>query len=166
MQTGGSDSKSPFRRLSSTGNIEMKDTVYVNALSVGSDHDSIQKTKWHLVYSFLAAFDIFTVLFSLGLTHRLMEVYDNSVEVNQQWSARLLGYMQTSNLAATVNLPGNNVFKSGDVEIELENTVSAKRHFGTRMSQARAELEANVSHEQVRLSVRQHLDSIDTARHL
>lgn len=141
----------------------MKNTAAVEEFSDISDHHKIRKPMWHVAYYLLAAFDIATVLLTLGLTHRLVETYDHSVEVNRQWSARLLGYMQTAELAATVNLPGNNVFKSNDADTESARMHSAQLNFDTRMSEVRAELEANISDDQVRYEILQQLELIDTA---
>ena len=45
--------------------------------------------RWPLVYYLLAAFDLLAITGSLYLGHQVMGIFRNSVEINQQWAARL-----------------------------------------------------------------------------
>ena len=45
--------------------------------------------KWHLIYFVLAGFDLVTILVSLYLNHRLVDIYTDSVAQNQEWAERL-----------------------------------------------------------------------------
>ncbi len=76
------------------------------------------KPNWYLLYFLLAALDVITVLVSLGLNHQLMEIYSESVEVNQVWAARLSTYADIAAIASEANAPGNDVFDSRDVKLE------------------------------------------------
>ena len=79
----------------------------------------VQRPKWHRVYYALASFDIFTVCLSLLLSHQIMAIYTDSVEVNSEWAERLGGYMQLGSLASNVNAPGNRVFDNRNVALEV-----------------------------------------------
>jgi hypothetical protein len=69
------------------------------------------RRRWHLLYLLLAAFDIVTVCTSLVLSHRLVEIHTQSLEVSESLST-------LQSRAGAVNAPGNDVFDSRDVVSE------------------------------------------------
>ncbi|MFN2492503.1 MAG: hypothetical protein ABR501_06430 [Pyrinomonadaceae bacterium] len=107
-----------------------------------------RRPKWHLVYFLLAFFDVFTVCVSLLLNHQIMRIYTHSVEINQKWAGRLGDYSELGQLAAAVNAPGNDVFDSHNVEIEIKRMRMALRVFDERMATVQDELRSNLSSAQ------------------
>ncbi|MEQ1882933.1 MAG: ATP-binding protein, partial [Burkholderiales bacterium] len=98
------------------------------------------RPKWLRMYLALAAFDLLTVCVSVYLNHRIMGIYHDSVEVNQFWANRLVGYEELRTVAGEVNAPGNDVFDSRDVDMEIARAVKARRMFDDRMKSARDDL--------------------------
>ena len=64
------------------------------------------RPTWYWLYFLLALLDVITVLVSLGLNHRLMEIYAESVAVNQHWAERLSRYADPSTLQDGEASPG------------------------------------------------------------
>ncbi len=98
------------------------------------------RPKWHLVYFVLAAFDLITVSAGLYLNHRLMDIYTQSVAVNQQWAHRLGQYSDLAQQAGAVNAPGNDVFDSLDVAGESGRMQKARSEFDSQLAKIREEL--------------------------
>lgn len=98
------------------------------------------RPKWHLVYFVLAAFDLITVSAGLYLNHRLMDIYTQSVAVNQQWADRLGQYSDLAQLAGAVNAPGNDVFDSLDVAGESGRMQKARSEFDAQVAKIRKEI--------------------------
>lgn len=48
------------------------------------------------------------------LNHLIMQEFANSLDLNQQWSERLGAFTELGK----VNSPGNDVFNSGDIDLE------------------------------------------------
>jgi PAS domain S-box-containing protein len=88
----------------------------------------------------LAAFNLLSISFSLLLNHRLMAVYTETVQVNQEWANRLNRYSDLAQLAGAVNAPANDVFNSQDVEGESERLETALAAFNQAFAEARVEL--------------------------
>jgi len=72
------------------------------------------RSRLHHLYYLLAAFDLVTVTLSLLLINQVAGSFEESVEVNELWAARLNDFAELSRLAAAVNAPGNDVFESRD----------------------------------------------------
>ncbi len=102
---------------------------------------------WYWLYFLLAALDVITVLVSLGLNHRLMEIYSESVAVNQQWAGRLSVYADLAAIAGEVNAPGNDVFDSRDVSLETERMQKALIKFNSQLAAAQQEIATQRSTE-------------------
>ena len=96
--------------------------------------------RWYWMYFFLAALDVVTVLVSLGLNHRLMTIYTESVAVNQEWAGRLSRYADLAALAGDVNAPGNDIFDSRDVKAESARLQAALQKFERARAAAGEEL--------------------------
>src|SRR5205807_495019 len=83
---------------------------------VGSPSPSHPRVKWHHVYFLLAAFAVFTVLFSLILIHRLVATHKQAVQGNFQWVARLQLCDNLGKDAAEVAAAGNNALKNHEAD--------------------------------------------------
>lgn len=105
------------------------------------------RPRWFWLYFLLAALDVITVLVSLGLNHRLMQIYTHSVAVNQEWAARLSTYADLATLAGEVNAPGNDVFDSRNVAQERRRMQLAITKFNQAFDVARREAAALKSPE-------------------
>ncbi len=97
--------------------------------------------RWPLVYFLLAAFDIITVLISLALNHRLVEMHAAALEMDRRWAERLASYADLHQLAGAVNAPANEIFDSRDIRREQVKLRAARRKFDADMAAARAVLE-------------------------
>jgi signal transduction histidine kinase len=117
------------------------------------------KPKWHLIYFALAAFDILTVSGSLYLNHKIMEIYSESVTINQEWADRLARYSELGQVASAVNAPGNDVFDSRDVDAEAARRNAALEDFNRDLDRARADLTDSVPASQAAPLLRQ-LDAV------
>ena len=100
------------------------------------------RPAWYWLYFLLALLDVITVLVSLGLNHRLMGIYAESVAVNQQWAERLSRYADLAVAAGEVNAPGNDVFDSRDVSRESERLNKALAVFERDLKTAKDEIAA------------------------
>ena len=100
------------------------------------------RPAWYWLYFLLALLDIITVLVSLGLSHRLMDIYAESVEVNQHWAERLSRYADLAVVAGEVNAPGNDVFDSRDVSSESAKLKKALAIFESDLKAAQSEIAA------------------------
>ncbi len=89
--------------------------------------------RWHRVYYLLALFDVLVVLTGLFINHRIVSVYDRSIQTNHEWAKRLNDYSQLRRLAGAVNAPGNDVFASHDVDGESARMREALRVFNERV---------------------------------
>jgi len=98
------------------------------------------RPRWHRVYFALAAFDILAVCFSLAVSHQTMAIYSDSVALNREWSERLNRFIDLSQRAADVNVPGNNVFESGDPVAERARMAAAYEVFTRGVEAARVDL--------------------------
>lgn len=102
------------------------------------------KPKWHYIYYVLAAFDILAISASLYLNYQITNIHTQSVEINQTWATRLHRYTELGQLAADVNAPGNDIFKSQNVAAESRRLNIALSRFNQRITELRQELEAHV----------------------
>jgi signal transduction histidine kinase/CheY-like chemotaxis protein len=109
-----------------------------------------RRPRWHLIYFVLAAFDIVTITGSLYLNHRIMSIYVESVDINQQWADRVARYSDLGQIASAVDAPGNDVFDTRDVTAEAARRDQALASFDEQLNAARAELVAAVPEEQAR----------------
>ncbi len=100
------------------------------------------RPAWYWLYFLLAVLDVITVLVSLGLNHQLMEIYAESVAVNQQWAERLSRYADLAVVAGEVNAPGNDVFDSRDVPKESARLNKALVVFERDLKTAQSEIAA------------------------
>lgn len=103
------------------------------------------RPKWHRIYYMLAIFDLMTILLSLYLNHRIMGIYVESVQANQEWVERLNRYSHLRQLSGEMNAPGNDVFESGDIVAESGNLQSATLSFRLLMRSVKEDLSLNVS---------------------
>lgn len=100
--------------------------------------------RWHLVYFVLAAFDLVTISATLYLNHSLMDIYSESIRVNEQWADRLASYSALAPMVTNVNMPGNEVFDTLDVKAELTERDSNLQAFNRSLAVAEDELVAAV----------------------
>jgi len=108
---------------------------------------STANSKWYLAYFFLAAFDILTISTGLYLTHTIMNLYTNSVEVNREWAFRLAELDKLRELAGSVNAPGNNVFDTQDVVGESQRMAERSKNFSEQLGLIRKDFVAHAHME-------------------
>lgn len=92
------------------------------------------------LYGVVAAFSVLVLLTSLYFNHRLMNIYTESVRVNQEWDERLNRYRALGQLAAAVNVPGTDIYASNDVAGEAERMDAAQRALSEVLSAAKEDL--------------------------
>jgi len=108
-------------------------------------HCENRKSKWHIIYFLLAAFDLITVSGSLYLNHRIMGIYGDSVAVNRDWATRLGCFTKLNELAQKTNAPGNDVFDSKDVAQERARRDAFLDEFRTKLTEIRLDIKHNVA---------------------
>lgn len=118
--------------------------------------------RWYLLYYVLAGLDIATVLACLVLNHLIMQIYTDSVAVNERWQKREESYAALSRLAHAVNAPGNDVFDSHDVRMESARLQAALAEFRARFAKVRADAQREMDPAHAALVVR-NLDGIGGA---
>lgn len=96
--------------------------------------------KWHYLYFALAGLDIFAVVASLALSHRMSSEYANVVHVNRDWSFKKKEVDHLAKLAQAVNAPGNDVFDSKNVPKERENSMLALQEYEAALDQVKKSL--------------------------
>jgi signal transduction histidine kinase/CheY-like chemotaxis protein len=107
--------------------------------------EAARRPKWYLLYYWLAALAVVTVLASLMLTQAMMEIYVDSVAASQQWAMREEEYADLAELARRVNAPGNDVFDSRDVAAESERLDRELAAFNMQFDATRAEVARNAA---------------------
>ncbi len=125
-------------------------------------HTAKKKSRWHLVYYVLAAFDLVTISASLALNHRLTDMYEESVATNLQWASRSAIYSDLGELAIEVNAPGNNVFETREVALERSRMQQAAAVFAKRLSDAREDVRTGLE-EQDRAVFEERLARVEAA---
>ena len=112
---------------------------------VGKNPPQVKQPRWHMLYFVLAAFDILTITISLAVSHKLMDLYMDSVVVNQQWAQRMASYSELGEQAMYVNAPGNDVFDTGDVKGKSAQFIEQHKIFNEKLQIVREDLKENVS---------------------
>jgi two-component system, NtrC family, sensor kinase len=115
--------------------LQKKVSTFIQRLSIA---------KWQYVYYALAAFDLLTVSSSLYLSHKIMDIYTQSIVVNHEWAVRLETYSDLGELLAALNAPGNDVFDSQDVDLESKRLESAQDIVQKNLNAVRQELQTQV----------------------
>ncbi|HUR43966.1 MAG TPA: ATP-binding protein [Aestuariivirga sp.] len=100
--------------------------------------------KVHIIYFILAAFDLMAVAGGLYLSHRLSNIFEESVATNDQWNRRFTSVWSLGDLAAAVSAPSSNVFISKNAVTEREKVDRAFTALEGRIDSARAEIVANI----------------------
>ncbi len=98
-----------------------------------------QRHQWHLLYYLLAAFNLLTVGFTLGLNHQMQEAFARSVEASSAWERRLKDYGDLINTAQAVQARCNNLFITRDVDRQRDEMRLAYNSFKTRLRTKRGE---------------------------
>jgi len=111
----------------------------------------VHKPKWYHLYYVLAVFDLGTITLTLILSHHILGIYSDTVTINSQWSQRLGRYSELGELASVVNQPGNDLFSSGDIELEKKRLKLAVKNFEVAAKNARVDLNHNISSQQAEL---------------
>ena len=105
----------------------------------------VGRPRLHVLYLALASMVLATVSGSSFLTWKLLNVYTNSVDINQMWEDRSAIYRSVQAAAAFVNAPGNEVFESRNVHHEKARLDTALAGFNIRMAGAWTELKKDVA---------------------
>ncbi len=108
----------------------------------------VGRSKLHLVYFALAAFDVLAVSAGLYLSNRITTIYADSALVNQQWADRQREFLQLRRLASDVNAPGNDVFDSLAPQPEAERMALARQTFDMRLDALERQLRVSVTSAQ------------------
>lgn len=103
------------------------------------------RPRWHRIYLLLAAFDIITVLFSLIVSYRIVQIYRQSVADNLSWVEHLQTVNTISEQAAALNAPGNNVFETNDIDGEERKAAQESQKLAGHLREFREKLQAKTS---------------------
>ena len=96
--------------------------------------------RWHLLYFALAGFDLLTICASLVLNSQLVKMYDHSVSESESWATKLATYSVLGQMSSEVNMPGNEIFDSRDVDGERAQLEAALEVFNDQINLARKQL--------------------------
>ena len=107
-----------------------------------------RRSRLHLVYFVLAAFDIVTICVTLTVTHSITNDYESAVHTSGNWANRVRSITELELLAQRTDAPGNNVFDTRAVARERALRDVALENFNTKWEQISNELERNVSLEE------------------
>ena len=118
--------------------------------------------RWVLVYFLLAAFGGLTVSGSLALHHRLASIHAESVDINRRWVERLEEFQHIGSLIASINAPGNDVFRTGDVAGERARQKAVTGKFQAALARVRVALRVELDEPQAGRLI-DYLDSISRA---
>ncbi|MFM9843955.1 MAG: methyl-accepting chemotaxis protein [Dongiaceae bacterium] len=100
--------------------------------------------KWHWIYYTLAAFDLLTIGSTLFLNHLLVESYKDAVAESRLWADRLGAIADLGGYATAVNAPGNDIFDSQNVTLEIGRRDTAMEEFTAFSASTAKELQDNV----------------------
>ena len=123
---------------------------------------SLSIAKWQYVYYVLALFDLLTISTSLYLNHKIMDIYTNSLEVNRQWAMRLESYSNLGKYLGALNIPGNDIFDSGNIELETNKLEYATDIYERHIELIREEIENNVNENQAEILL-ENINEVDAA---
>ncbi len=115
--------------------------------------------KWLHLYFLLAGCLLFAVVASLYFNRRIIDIQTAAVLYNRAWAERSHRYAELGQLAAEVNLPGSDVFQSGDPDAESAKLQAALQRFEHALTKARDETKADVA-EHDAIALLQGLNSI------
>lgn len=99
--------------------------------------------NWRLLYYALAAFVLITLSAGLFLTHNVVKIYTDSVELDREWANRLGSLTTLGELAQKTNAPGNDIFDTFDVPGERHERDAARARFNVQLEVIRDELFKN-----------------------
>src|SRR4051812_11605078 len=94
---------------------------------------------WLGLYFLLAGCLFVVLLASLYFNGRIVRVQADALQINRTWAQRSHRYAELGRLAAEVDQPGNDVFESGNPDVESANLRGALQRFDQAMVDARAD---------------------------
>ena len=100
-----------------------------------------QKFWWQNFYYLLSAFVLLTISVNLYFNHKIMVLYTEAEETNQQWVIRLGQYANLAQRATEVNASRNDVFSSRGVELEKTNLRKSLQSFEIQLELANQDLD-------------------------
>jgi signal transduction histidine kinase len=93
-------------------------------------------------YYGMAGFVVLTACTGLLLNHRVMDIYNESIESNRRWAAWLTTCGQLSQLADEITTPADDLFSTSDGRATAARLVSAIGRFDEKVTEIRRRLEA------------------------
>lgn len=105
------------------------------------------RSRLHLVYFALAAFDIIAISCTLFLSHSIMTAYEGAVHTSRRWAAHVADIAVLGELARQTNAPGNDVFESGDVPAERARRDAALARFDAHWEKLRVQIAISADSE-------------------
>lgn len=110
-----------------------------------------RRSRLHLVYFALAAFDILAICSTLILSHTIMTAYEGAVETSRRWAAHVSDIAVLGEFARQTNAPGNDVFESGDVAAERAKRDEALDRFNAKLALLETEIAVSASPDEDRI---------------
>lgn len=77
-----------------------------------------RRGKWYYWFALLALFNLATIIATLALGHKVLDLYVNSIDYHGQIDNLLKRSSRLAGFAARVNAPGNDAFRSNDIAAE------------------------------------------------
>lgn len=106
-----------------------------------------RKSRLHLIYFALAAFDIIAISCTLFLSHSIMTTYESGVRTSRDWAVHVSDLAILGELARETNAPGNDVFESGDVAKERARRDAALARFDLQWAKLRQDMNTTIAEE-------------------
>jgi two-component system, OmpR family, heavy metal sensor histidine kinase CusS len=95
------------------------------------------RSRLHLVYFALAAFDIVAISCTLVLSHSIMTAYEDAVMTSRRWAQHVSEIAVLGELARQTNAPGNDVFESKNAPQERARRDAALIAFNSHLEMLR-----------------------------
>jgi signal transduction histidine kinase/DNA-binding NarL/FixJ family response regulator len=100
----------------------------------------VARPRLHVLYLALVVLVLVTVITSVFLGIRILNLYSDSVRQNAKWGARASRYRDLAAAAGRVNAPGNELFGSRDLVRERARRDTAYAEYSAQLAAAREEL--------------------------
>lgn len=141
------------------------DAIDLRAKNATGDVDG-RWPKIHLIYFFLAAFDLIAVAGGLYLGHRVIDIFTRTVEMDSQWERRSTEARKLVDIAADANEIGISVFDTGkfkEVRVAFTSEVTS---FNTLLNAMRQDIEQNLNAQMAERPLRLLADASNAMRQL
>lgn len=127
-------------RTLGTGPVQAAQIIFAPLTRFISNSSSLLRISWLQVYFILAAFNIFSVGYSVYMNHALIHSYSQTTLMNAQGSEIQKDILKLINLSLEMNAPGNDVFLTRDPTTEKAKFDTLYKEFSKQLERTHAKL--------------------------